>query len=105
MTETHDLLGMHFTPSPAAALPTQTFRLSQKVEANGETLTLGYIPPAHTDGDIYVHYLKANVLHMADVFFNGMRHPFIDGGTGGKHQWADRRRGQDQCRAIGGQQF
>ena len=82
LTETHDLLGMHFTPAPAAALPSQTFRLSQKIEANGETLTLGYIPPAHTDGDIYVHYLKANVLHMADVFFNGM-YPFIDAGTGG----------------------
>jgi glyoxylase-like metal-dependent hydrolase (beta-lactamase superfamily II) len=81
LTETHDLLGMHFTPAPAAALPTQTFRLSQKIDANGETLTLGYIPPAHTDGDIYVHYLKANVVHMADVFFNGI-YPFIDGGTG-----------------------
>ena len=63
-------------------MPTQTFRISQKIEANGETLTLGYIPPAHTDGDIYVHYLKANVLHMADVFFNGI-YPFIDRGTGG----------------------
>ena len=82
MTEMHDLLGMHFNPSPAAALPTQTFRLNQKLQANGETLTLGYIPPAHTDGDIYIHYLKSNVLHMADVFFNGM-YPFIDGGTGG----------------------
>jgi cyclase len=82
LMETHDVLGMHFTPAPAAALPTQTFRLSQKIAANGETLTLGYIPPAHTDGDIYVHYLKANVLHMADVFFNGM-YPFMDAGTGG----------------------
>ena len=82
MTETHDLLGMHFTPSPAAALPTQTFTLDHKLEANGETLSLGYIKPAHTDGDIYIHYLKGNVIHMADVFFNGM-YPFMDAGTGG----------------------
>jgi glyoxylase-like metal-dependent hydrolase (beta-lactamase superfamily II) len=82
MTETHDLLGMHFTPSPVAALPTKTFRMSDELQANGETLRLAYIPPAHTDSDIYVHYLKANVLHMADVFFNGM-YPFIDAGTGG----------------------
>lgn len=29
-----------------------------------------------------IHYTKANVLHLGDVFFNGM-YPFIDAGTGG----------------------
>ena len=82
LTESHDLLGMHFAPSPAAALPTQTFKDTHKLQANGETIDLGYIPPAHTDTDIYVRYTKANVLHMGDIFFNGM-YPFIDAGTGG----------------------
>jgi cyclase len=82
LSETHDLLGMHFTPSPAGALPAQTFTQNHKLQANGETLELGYILPAHTDTDIYVHYQKANVLHCGDVFFNGM-YPFIDAGTGG----------------------
>jgi len=82
LTESHDVLGMHFDPSPASALPTQSFKERHTMQANGESLELGYIPPAHTDTDIYVHYQKANVLHCGDVFFNGM-YPFIDAGTGG----------------------
>ena len=48
----------------------------------GENVTLAYIPPAHTDSDIYIHFEKANVLQTGDVFFNG-RYPYIDSGTGG----------------------
>lgn len=82
LTEAHDLLGMHFDPVPMDALPTQTFRQTQNVQANGEALELGYIPPAHTDTDIYIRYMKANVLHLGDTFFNGM-YPVIDSGTNG----------------------
>src|SRR5262245_42382296 len=82
MGETHDLLGMHFTPSPANALPTEIFKTTYKVQANGETVDLSYIAPAHTDTDIAIHYTRANVLHLADTYFNGM-YPFIDAGTGG----------------------
>lgn len=83
LSEPHDLLGMHFAPSPASALPTQTFvTATHRLQANGENLLLGYIPPAHTDTDIYIHYTRANVIHLGDTFFNGM-YPFIDAGTGG----------------------
>jgi len=82
MSETHDLLGMHFTPAPAEALPTQTFAATHKIAANGEALELIHVPPAHTDSDIFIRYTKANVLHMGDVFFNGI-YPFIDQSTGG----------------------
>jgi len=40
------------------------------------------VPPAHTDTDIYVRFTKGNVIHLGDLFFNGM-YPVIDGGTGG----------------------
>lgn len=85
MSEAHDLpiFGFHLDPSPAEALPQQTFAASHKLEANGETLTLQHFAPAHTDTDIYVHFQKGNVIHMADTFFNGM-YPYIDSGTGGK---------------------
>ena len=85
MSATQDvpILGLHFPPSPADALPQQTFASSYKIEANGEALALQYFPPAHTDSDIYVHFEKANLVHMGDTFFNGM-YPFIDPGTGGK---------------------
>ena len=82
LTESHDLLGMHFDPAPAAALPTDTFTDKRSLTVNGETLAVSYVPPAHTDTDIFVRYTKANVLHMGDVFFNGM-YPFIDASTGG----------------------
>jgi cyclase len=77
------ILGLHFPPSPADALPQETFSTSHKLQANGETLVLQYFSPAHTDSDIYVHFEKANVIHMGDTFFNNM-YPFIDAGTGGK---------------------
>jgi cyclase len=82
LSETHDLLGMHFNPVPAAALPTKTFAATEQLEANGETVHLGYVPPAHTDTDIFIHFTKGNVLHIGDLFFNGT-YPFIDAGTGG----------------------
>jgi len=43
---------------------------------------VAHVTAAHTDTDIFVHYTRANVLHMGDVFFNGM-YPFIDASTGG----------------------
>ena len=82
MSETHEMLGAKFPASPPAALPTQTFPNMHKLDANGEQIVLGYIPPAHTDTDIYIKFQKANVLHLGDVFFNGM-YPFIDASTGG----------------------
>jgi cyclase len=93
MSEPHDLpvlyrgpdgalAGLHFDPSPADALPQQTFAASYKLRANGETLALQHFAPAHTDSDIYVHFQKANVISMGDTFFNGM-YPYIDPGTGG----------------------
>jgi glyoxylase-like metal-dependent hydrolase (beta-lactamase superfamily II) len=85
MAEPHDnaLSGLHLPASPAEALPQQTFSASQKMEANGETMMLEYFQPAHTDTDIYIHFQKANVIHMGDTFFNGF-YPVIDAGTGGK---------------------
>jgi glyoxylase-like metal-dependent hydrolase (beta-lactamase superfamily II) len=93
MSEPHDLpvlyrgadgalAGLHFDPSPAEALPQQTFATSYQLRANAEILELQHVAPAHTDTDIYVHFEKANVIQMGDLFFNGM-YPYIDPGTGG----------------------
>jgi cyclase len=49
---------------------------------NGDQLDLVHFAPAHTDTDIYIHFQKANVLHVGDIWFNGI-YPFIDEGTGG----------------------
>jgi glyoxylase-like metal-dependent hydrolase (beta-lactamase superfamily II) len=82
MSQPHELLGMKFSPSPAGAMPTETFAMTHSLQANGEKVDLAYIPPAHTDTDISVHFTRANVLHLGDTFFNGM-YPVIDPGTGG----------------------
>jgi glyoxylase-like metal-dependent hydrolase (beta-lactamase superfamily II) len=84
MSETHTLavLNLTFPPSPAEALPQQTFQQSHKITMNGESVSLVLIPPAHTDSDIYIHFEKGNVLQTGDIFFNGM-FPYIDDGTGG----------------------
>jgi cyclase len=93
MSEPHDLpvlyrgedgalAGLHFDPSPPEALPQQTFAATYQFRANGEIVELQHVAPAHTDSDIYVHFQKANVISMGDLFFNGM-YPYIDPGTGG----------------------
>jgi cyclase len=85
MSETHELavLGLKIPPSPAEARPQQTFKDTLELTANGETLTLAHLAPAHTDTDLYVHFEKADVLHAGDCFFNGI-YPYIDAGTGGR---------------------
>jgi glyoxylase-like metal-dependent hydrolase (beta-lactamase superfamily II) len=84
MSETHTLavLNLTFPPSPAEALPQQTFAQSHKIAMNGESVSLVHVPPAHTDSDIYIHFDKGNVLQTGDVFFNGI-YPYIDDETGG----------------------
>jgi len=43
---------------------------------------LAYFDPAHTDTDIYIHFRNADVLHLGEIWFNGM-YPFIDEETKG----------------------
>jgi len=50
---------------------------------NGDEIRVYHVPPAHTDGDAIVHFVKANVVHTGDVFFNG-GYPFVDASSGGR---------------------
>ena len=68
--------------SPTSSLPQETFTESEKLFLNNDEIDLTYMPDAHTDTDIYVHFVNGNVIHAGDIFFNGM-YPFIDAGTGG----------------------
>lgn len=69
-------------PAPKAALPVITFADSVTFHLNGDEIHVFHVPPAHTDGDSIIHFKKANVVHMGDLFFNGL-YPFIDGSSGG----------------------
>lgn len=68
--------------APAAALPVVTFTDGVSFHLNGEEIRAMHVARAHTDGDTIVHFLKSDVIHMGDVFFNEM-YPFIDLSSGG----------------------
>ena len=69
-------------PSPKAALPVVTFSEGVTFHINGDSVVVTHVAPAHTDGDAIVHFQKANVVHMGDVF-NNTGLPFIDLSSGG----------------------
>lgn len=73
---------MKTPPAQKAALPVITFSQDMHLHINGETVTAIHAPLAHTDGDSFVYFEKANVLHAGDIFFNGF-YPFIDAANGG----------------------
>ena len=73
---------MQSGPAPAAALPSLTYSEDMHLHINGDTVHIVHVPNAHTDGDSFVVFEQANVLHAGDLFFNGF-YPFIDGANGG----------------------
>lgn len=80
--QTMKLFGFTVPASPAGALPAITFNDTMQAWHNGDALEMVHFEPAHTDTDIYIRFHKADVLHVGDIWFNGM-YPFIDEGTGG----------------------
>ena len=69
--------------SPEVALPVVTFAEGVSFYWNGDEVRAYHVAPAHTDGDTVVQFVKADVVHMGDCFFNG-NYPFIDTSSGGK---------------------
>ncbi len=49
-------------PLPEAARPTKTTRGDGSMAFAGQQVDYGYMPAAHTDGDLYVHIPKLNLL-------------------------------------------
>jgi len=71
------------TPAyPPEALPIVTFNDRVTLHLNGESVTVHHVPRGHTDGDSIVHFPASNVVHMGDIFFNGL-YPYIDLDGGG----------------------
>ena len=81
-TQTIQAFHATFPPSPAGAIPTETFTEKKTLHLNGATMDLAHYAPAHTDTDISVHFVEADVMHVGDTWFNGF-YPFIDYSTGG----------------------
>ena len=72
-------------PYPESALPIVTFNDRLSLHMNGETATAYHIANGHTDGDSIIHFPISNVIHMGDMFFNGL-YPYVDLDAGGSIQ-------------------
>jgi glyoxylase-like metal-dependent hydrolase (beta-lactamase superfamily II) len=64
-----------------AARPTETFQTTGTFKAGTEQIDYGFLPLAHTDGDIYVFFKGSNVLAVGDVA-SPLRDPALDSFTG-----------------------
>ncbi len=67
--------------SPPIALPTFTSDAFE-LHVGSQVIELTAVPPAHTDGDLIVHFRSHDVIHTGDLFSNGI-YPNIDGSSGG----------------------
>jgi glyoxylase-like metal-dependent hydrolase (beta-lactamase superfamily II) len=74
---------MKFPALPPEGLPVLTFSEDATLHFNGDEVHVFHVPPAHTDGDVIVHFKKANVVHTGDTFVS-MGYPIIDTGSGGQ---------------------
>ncbi len=65
-----------------AALPVLTFGDPVTMHLNGQDVRIVPTPPAHTDGDSYVHFLGSDVIHTGDVY-RTVAYPRVDDTAGG----------------------
>lgn len=64
-------------PLPEAGRPNEVTRGNGSLELAGTRVDYGYLPQAHTDGDLYVHFPALNVL-VAGGVVSGERWPLLD---------------------------
>jgi glyoxylase-like metal-dependent hydrolase (beta-lactamase superfamily II) len=69
-------------PRDKSAWPEITFAERMNFHLNEEDIELYHFAKGHTDGDIVIRFVKANVYHTGDLF-NRTSYPYIDGGNGG----------------------
>jgi glyoxylase-like metal-dependent hydrolase (beta-lactamase superfamily II) len=75
--------GAVVAPSPKEAWPLVTFTTGVDFHLNGQTIRAIPAPaPTHTDGDVLIYFVEADVLHMGDTYMKD-RYPFVDTGSGG----------------------
>ena len=71
--------------SPRDALPILTYSDSITIHLNEEEVHAFPVPPAHTDGDSFIHFRNSDVIHTGDVF-RTTAFPVIDTNNGGTLQ-------------------
>jgi glyoxylase-like metal-dependent hydrolase (beta-lactamase superfamily II) len=74
-------VGTPYAPDPAG-IPVVTVINGTKFHLAGQTVEVIHVPPAHTDGDLIVRFVEADVIQTGDTFFHGF-YPDIDQPHGG----------------------
>jgi glyoxylase-like metal-dependent hydrolase (beta-lactamase superfamily II) len=74
--------GHTFVPVADGYRPTMLVELRKDLTFGGETVRTRYYGPSHTDGDLSVYFVNADVLMTGDTWWNGL-YPFIDYVAGG----------------------
>ncbi len=81
-TQFVEALDRRQSPSPAGALPVVTIEEGVSIHWNGDEIRVFHVAAGHTDGDVVVQFVGANVIHAGDNYFNG-RYPLVDFSSGG----------------------
>jgi glyoxylase-like metal-dependent hydrolase (beta-lactamase superfamily II) len=69
-------------PLPKAGWPTVTFENEKIIDTGESKVRLFHVQAGHTDGDCIIHFKKENVIHVGDLYFNGL-YPYIGISSGG----------------------
>jgi len=54
-------------PLPKSAQPTRTTRGDGSIEFAGQQIEYGYLPAAHTDGDLFINFPKLNLIAVGGI--------------------------------------
>jgi glyoxylase-like metal-dependent hydrolase (beta-lactamase superfamily II) len=77
-----EFFGRESVPLSDAGLPTETFKKERIIDKGDGEVRLFHVQSGHTDGDCIVHFEKENVIHVGDLYFNGL-YPYIGISSGG----------------------
>lgn len=72
-------------PLSPEGLPLLTFSQDMTLHLNGDQMHVFHVAPAHTDGDVVVHFVASNVVHTGDLFLS-QGYPYVDLGSGGNFE-------------------
>lgn len=95
LTETTHVDDWNWTFSPVAegARPTLLVDTEKTFNFDGTRIEVANLGPGHTDGDLWIYFVKADTLVLGDTFWNA-HFPFIDNEDGGNINsaivWANR---------------
>ena len=85
-TEQYNKMRDRTTPArPEDAWPVITFEESVDLHFNDEDIHIIHTENGHTDGDSYIFFKKANVIHAGDALRTG-GYPYVDVSSGGSFQ-------------------